>query len=163
MDAEGTAVRDDVGFGPCLGSTHSRCLGCTSRGNRLEEAKCIMTDQSPGGRRDTAGCAVCGQREPAALAMVMHTGDRPLGEWSTRGSLLCTPNFCDDGSGLKILPATRLPRFIVSLQQHVKRAVRAGPRANALLVSTATPSENFLLWLARLGCMSLCSPSKSGQ
>lgn len=50
----------------------------------------------------------------------LYTSDRPLGELSARGSLLCTPYLCGDGSGLKILPATNLLRFVVSLQRSAR-------------------------------------------
>lgn len=74
-------MRDDVDSGPFLGPTHSRSLGCTSGGRASGEAECIMTDQSQGDGRDAAGCAVCGQREPTAMAMVnVCTRDRALGE-----------------------------------------------------------------------------------
>lgn len=87
---------------------------------------------------------------------------RPASECVT-GKQTQAVKLCCVGSQLKILPTTTLPRFVVSLQ-HVKRDIQPGARWVALLVSTATPSENFCCG-GRDSTVCLCArcPSPEGE
>lgn len=74
----GNAVRDDVDSGPLPGfHSQSRSQpGAQERRQTSEVAKCIKTDQSPEGRRDTAVVQSVNSR-PATMAMAMAMLRRP--------------------------------------------------------------------------------------